>query len=421
MADPLGQHDRRLAEATTVERSLATRISAEVGPGDVDLRVTGTHVARDELLVEEVRSAGVLGADDERRRTSADVRVGRAFERRRRRRSEEAAGVGVDVEYHTAVPGASVTVEGHRRVARGIVCVAERREVLEEWRLPIAPRDPAIEGIVEAAVVEADAAVVLAGDDVRPVGRVQRDLLLGLPAQGAVAVGAWIGRTPAIGAAKGRCGGVRRRIGADRRLDVGGLRPLQRVGVAEQVDQNGDVFGAPGAWTDEVAGVLENLCPEVRHFQAGPEATEGHIPQRSPEVDGKSPIISPRGYGGVGQGSDDHLLAGQQGADVLTEFCYGASIGTAEVGTDSGHGPPRRYPGRALVPQGADAGRGGMGVPEPEGDPPRLGPVQKGLQFARMRAVAELVPDLPGGVCALEVGHLRVEDDLSVLVHLLHA
>src|SRR5207253_8825024 len=42
VADPLGQHDRRLAEATTVERSLATRISAEVGPGDVDLRVTGT-------------------------------------------------------------------------------------------------------------------------------------------------------------------------------------------------------------------------------------------------------------------------------------------------------------------------------------------------------------------------------------------
>src|SRR5436309_459960 len=183
--------DLREVLAPDVQRLDALlRPAAEVAKGRecliVDAHLDGPadaqEIGLDELLVENVRAAGVLSADDERRRTSADVRVRRAFERGRRRRSEEAAGVGVDVEYHTAVPGASVTVEGQRRVARSIVCVAERREVLEEWRLPIAPRDPAIEGIVEAAVVEADAAVVLAGDDVRPVGRVHRDLLLGLPA-----------------------------------------------------------------------------------------------------------------------------------------------------------------------------------------------------------------------------------------------
>ena len=98
--------------------------------------------------------------------------------------------------------------------------------MLEEWRLPIAPRDPAIEGIVEAAVVEADAAVVLADDDVVPVGRVHCDLFFGLSAQSAIAVGARISQGTAIRAAEGRCARVGRRIGADRRLHVGALGPL---------------------------------------------------------------------------------------------------------------------------------------------------------------------------------------------------
>jgi len=62
--------------------------------------------------------------------------------------------------------------------------------VLPEGRQAVAPGLATIEGVVEPAVVVANARVILPGNQVVRVGRVERDALLRLAPEGAVLVDA---------------------------------------------------------------------------------------------------------------------------------------------------------------------------------------------------------------------------------------
>ena len=61
-------------------------------------------------------------------------------------------------------------------------------EVLEERRNAITPASPTIEGEIKATVVEPEAAVILPGNQVLGVGRVDFDQLFGLSPVGAILV-----------------------------------------------------------------------------------------------------------------------------------------------------------------------------------------------------------------------------------------
>src|SRR5439155_18067776 len=119
-----------------------------------------------------------------------------------RRHDSQPGRVRRDVEQHAAVPRGAGPVEGQSGVAGGVVRVTDQREVLKERWLPVTPRAATIEGVVEAAVVEANPAVVLSGDDVAGITRVDRDLFLRLTAKGAVLVEPRVGRTSSVGAAE---------------------------------------------------------------------------------------------------------------------------------------------------------------------------------------------------------------------------
>src|SRR2546430_11387231 len=83
----------------------------------------------------------------------------------------------------------AVGVIRRRQFPRGIV-----KLLTEGWE-QVAPAGPIVGRPIDAALVKADAAVVLARQEVGPVGRVEGDPLLGLAAERAVLVHAHVALT----------------------------------------------------------------------------------------------------------------------------------------------------------------------------------------------------------------------------------
>jgi hypothetical protein len=98
--------------------------------------------------------------------------------------------------------------------------------MLEESRLAVPPMRAAVQRVVEPAVIEPHPAVVLAGDDVVRVQRVDRNLLLGLPTERAVLIGAWIRGRSAVRTAERAHPDVGGIVSRAARLCVGGFRTL---------------------------------------------------------------------------------------------------------------------------------------------------------------------------------------------------
>src|SRR4051812_49900513 len=122
-----------------------------------------------------------------------------------------------------ASDGVPVGIGGSgQQVLRVVEAVAEGRGA------DGAPVPAAVHGEVDAGAVPADEAVVHAGHEVVRVVRVGRDVLLGLPAVGAVLVHPHVAAAGALGAAgrlHGDAGAVRRHS----------LRPCGGPGVGQQL------------------------------------------------------------------------------------------------------------------------------------------------------------------------------------------
>src|SRR6266404_280687 len=206
--------NRRAAKPARVElRVDAPVVENEYGPRRihiVPIRARGECVRGDELLVVEDAWVVVLD-DDEAAAKGWDIQEERPLRAERRLRHIDHAGVGEDIKCDATEEAPAQRVEGRGGVAAGIVSVESagvaldrvavriapcRRlhlrvvDLLTEWRQQIAPALAVVGGEGDAALVEAEAAVVLASDEVLGIGGIENDLLLSLAAERAVLVNA---------------------------------------------------------------------------------------------------------------------------------------------------------------------------------------------------------------------------------------
>ena len=182
----IGGHRSKNGRAAHTQTERA--VDDKDGPGRVhvvDVATPGKCVGDDKGLVQGRTWIVLFVHDEVPARRPTDVVEKRALGRGRRLRCIDQVGVALYVERDTGKEGATVSVERGRRIAAGVVGVEGPRdgddrmavgitprrckrfgvvEPLPERRQQVTPVHAVVGGPVDAALVEADPAVILAGN-----------------------------------------------------------------------------------------------------------------------------------------------------------------------------------------------------------------------------------------------------------------